>query len=105
MADTESTFVLSDSLFSTITSPLQRAQDIGAPKVTFVVIDVPAALNLLENVARAAFEEAGIGYELDAIAPGTADKTPQMQTIASGDTGVVFIIGNDAFCISAMNGL
>jgi branched-chain amino acid transport system substrate-binding protein len=32
--------------------------------------------------------------------------TPQMQKLASGNpNGTVFIIGNDAFCIAALNGL
>ncbi|ONH58923.1 branched-chain amino acid ABC transporter substrate-binding protein [Frankia sp. CcI49] len=104
LADAESTFILSDPTFGTITLPLRLAKDRHASKVTAVVIDVPAALNLVNNVAPKLFEKAGVGLEVVAVPPGTADMTPQMQRVADGG-GIVFIVGNDSFCISAMNGL
>ena len=40
------------------------------------------------------------------VALGTADMTPQMQKIVTENPkGVVFVLGNDTFCISAFNGL
>ncbi|CAI7974835.1 MULTISPECIES: ABC transporter substrate-binding protein [unclassified Parafrankia] len=105
LADGESTFILTDSSFAVIDLPVQLAEERDATKVTSVVIDVPAALNLVQNVAPALFEDAGIDFDLVPVPPGTADMTPQMQNVVDGDTGVVFIVGNDAFCISAMNGL
>jgi branched-chain amino acid transport system substrate-binding protein len=52
------------------------------------------------------FKDAGIGLDLIPIAAGTADMTPQMQKLTSSNpNGVVFVLGNDAFCIAAFNGL
>src|SRR5690606_22699227 len=69
-------------------------------------IDVPQALTSFESgAAQAVFDNAGLSYELVKIPPGTADMTSQMQEVASGDAGAVFIVGNDSFCISAIQGL
>ncbi|MBL7500570.1 ABC transporter substrate-binding protein [Frankia sp. CNm7] len=99
------TFTLGNPTFPTIQLPIQVAQDQGNKKVTTVVIDVPAALHSAQEVAPPLFEKAGIDYELVRVAPGTADMTPQMQQVAANGSDEVFIIGNDSFCISAMNGL
>ena len=105
LRDTGATFALSDSNAGIIDFPIQLAKDSGASKVSFVVIDVPGATSVLKTIAPPLFEEAGVEMELVAIPPGTADMNPQMQTLVNGDPGVVFILGNDAFCISALNGL
>ncbi|ONH23086.1 branched-chain amino acid ABC transporter substrate-binding protein [Pseudofrankia asymbiotica] len=99
------TFTLGNPTFSVIDLPIQVAKDEGNKKVTAVVIDVPAALHSAQEVAPPLFEKAGIGYELIRVAPGTADMTPQMQQVVSNKSDEVFIIGNDSFCISAMQGL
>ncbi|OHV30097.1 MULTISPECIES: ABC transporter substrate-binding protein [Pseudofrankia] len=99
------TFSLGNPTFPVIDLPIQVAKDQGNKKVASIVIDVPAALHSAQDVAPPLFEKAGIGYELVRVAPGTADMTPQMQQIADDGSDQVFIIGNDSFCISAMNGL
>ncbi|MBL7492748.1 ABC transporter substrate-binding protein [Frankia sp. AgB1.9] len=99
------TFSLGNPTFPIIDLPIQVAKDKGNKKVAAIVIDVPAALHSAQDVAPPLFKKAGIGYELVRVAPGTADMTPQMQKIASDGSDQVFIIGNDSFCISAMNGL
>ncbi|MCK9931695.1 ABC transporter substrate-binding protein [Frankia sp. Mgl5] len=105
LADRESTFVLGDPTYSVLQLPISLAAKLGVHKVTSVVIDVPAALHTAQDVAPKAFADAGLDYQLVTVPPGTADMTPQMQNIAEGDTGLVFVIGNDTFCISAFNGL
>ncbi|MDT3446279.1 MULTISPECIES: ABC transporter substrate-binding protein [unclassified Pseudofrankia] len=99
------TFSLANPTFPIIDLPIQVAKDKGNKKVTAIVIDVPAALHSAQEVAPPLFEKAGIGYELVRVAPGTADMTPQMQRVGSNGSDQVFIIGNDTFCISAINGL
>ncbi|OHV37102.1 branched-chain amino acid ABC transporter substrate-binding protein [Pseudofrankia sp. EUN1h] len=99
------TFSLGNPTFPVIDFPIQLAKDEGNKKVTSIVIDVPAALHSAQDIAPPLFAKAGIGYELVRVAPGTADMTPQMQQIVSNKSDEVFIIGNDSFCISAINGL
>ena len=105
ITDPDSTFVLSNPMAGVVGVPLSVAQDEGESKVTVVVIDVPAALSVYDTVAPAAFEEAGIDLEVVPVPPGTADMTPQMQEVVDSDPGVVEVVGNDTFCISAFQGL
>jgi branched-chain amino acid transport system substrate-binding protein len=105
LLDPDSTFVLSNPMAGVVGTPLSVAQDNDAPQVTVVVIDVPAALSVYDTVAPAVFEDAGIDLEVVPVPPGTADMTPQMQQVADSDPGVVEVVGNDTFCISAFQGL
>lgn len=99
------TFTLNDPTFAVIQMPIAVAKELGADSVTSVVIDVPAALESAEKTAPPLYEAAGLKYTLVKVPPATADMTAQMQQIANDNPGVVFVIGNDAFCIAAMNGL
>ena len=85
--------------------PLGVAEAEDADKIAFVVIDVPQAIEGLEGDVDTYTEAAGLEYEIVAIAPGTADMTSQMQDVVNGGADVVQVVGNDAFCIAAFNGL
>nr|WP_307874655.1 ABC transporter substrate-binding protein [Frankia nepalensis] len=105
LADKDSTFILSDPSAGPIGLPISVAKDKGYKKVTSIVIDVPAALGLETTVAPAKYKEAGLEHQLVRIPPGTADMTPQLGPVVADDPGMVFVLGNDSFCISAFNGL
>ena len=105
LADGETAFALVDVFAGLSDLPIGVAEDEGIEQVTAVVIDVPAATAFFEVLAPDIFDEAGIDLELVTVPPTQADMTPQMTEIASGDETVVHIIGNDSFCIAAMNGL
>ncbi|EFC86510.1 ABC transporter substrate-binding protein [Parafrankia sp. EUN1f] len=104
LGDPESTFILSDQFFPLITLPVKVAKDAGAKKVTVVAIDLPVTTGLYQ-VTRPIFEKQGVALDVVQIPAGTADMTPQMQRIVDGDPGIVQVVGSDAFCISAFNGL
>lgn len=105
LADTESTFTLGDPTYAILKMPIGLAKDKGVHKVTSVVIDVPAALDVVQRIAPKVFADAGLDYKLVTVPPGTADMTPQMQTAIDDDPGIVFVVGNDSFCISVFKGL
>ncbi|MCK9926489.1 ABC transporter substrate-binding protein [Frankia sp. Mgl5] len=104
LADGESTFALSDQFFPLVTMPIKVAKDEGAKKVTVIAIDLPVTTGLYQ-LTRPQFEKQGIALDVILVPPGTADMTPQMQSIVGGDPGIVQVVGSDAFCISAFNGL
>jgi branched-chain amino acid transport system substrate-binding protein len=67
---------------------------------------VPVALTSFESgAAEDILGNAGLEYELFPIPPGTADLTAQMQEIVNSGAGVVQVVGNDALCIAAYQGL
>ncbi|WP_420497635.1 ABC transporter substrate-binding protein [Parafrankia soli] len=104
LGDRESTFVLADQFFPLVTLPVKVAKDEGAKKVTAIAIDLPITKGLFQ-IIRPQLEQQGLALDVILIPPGTADMTPQMQSIISGDPGIVHVVGSDAFCISAFNGL
>ncbi|HLM29103.1 MAG TPA: ABC transporter substrate-binding protein [Acidimicrobiales bacterium] len=104
--DSETSFTMVNPLATLFGVPIAQAESEGTDKIAFVNIDVPQALTSFESgAAGTILENAGLEYELVKIPPGTADMTSQMQEVASSGAGVVYIIGNDAFCIAAIQGL
>jgi branched-chain amino acid transport system substrate-binding protein len=104
-ADPESTFTLFSAATTGIALPISVAESQSVDRIAFVVIDVPQALSIIEDFGGDILDDAGLDYDVVAIPPGTADMTAQMQQVASSDAGLVYVIGNDAFCIAAFNGL
>jgi branched-chain amino acid transport system substrate-binding protein len=104
MTDPDSTFILTSSFFGLADLPISVAKDAGVDKVDVVVIDIPVTTSFYRTVGPAYFEDQGVELNLIPVPPGTADMTAQMQAIADDDA-VVEVIGNDAFCIAAFNGL
>lgn len=108
LADPDSTFVFGAGTAGLVNLNIGAAKSAKpkAKKVTVVSIDVPAATDFYKTQAPAIFKDAGLDMELVPVAAGTADMTPQMQKVVSDNpNGVVFVLGNDSFCISAFNGL
>lgn len=106
LTDDQTSFVMANSLATLFGLPFSIAENEGVEQIAFVNIDVPQALTLFESgQADEMADNAGLEVELVKIPPGTADMTTQMQEIAGGDAGVVYIVGNDAFCIAAIQGL
>jgi ABC-type branched-subunit amino acid transport system substrate-binding protein len=104
LGDTENTFTFASPVASLVDIPIEAAEEAGVDKVTVVVIDVPAALEGYPK-HQLRYDEAGIELELVRVAPGTADMTPALQPVISGDPGLIQIVGNDTFCISAYQAL
>ncbi len=84
--------------------PIAVAESEDTKKIAFVVIDVPQAVEIIEQNGEI-LTEAGYEYELVRVPIGTADMTAQMQLVASSGAGVAHVVGNDAFCIAAFQGL
>jgi branched-chain amino acid transport system substrate-binding protein len=105
MSDPETSFVISNPLTTAFGLPISVAQDEGVDKVAFVVIDIPVAISLFESLGPQVMGNAGLDYELIEVPPGTADMTAQMGEVADSGAGVVQVVGYDAFCIGAFQGL
>jgi branched-chain amino acid transport system substrate-binding protein len=105
LLDSSVMFSLADPVAGLSDSPIEVAKENNLKKVTAVVVDVPAATSFYKTIAPDTFKKAGIDLEVIAIPPDQADMTPQMTQIANGGPTVVHIVGQDTFCISAINGL
>jgi branched-chain amino acid transport system substrate-binding protein len=106
LADPETSFTMVNPLATLFGVTIATAESEGTDQIAFVNIDVPQANESFESgAADAILGNAGLEYELVKIPPGTADMTSQMQQVAESGAGVVQIVGNDAFCIAAIQGL
>src|SRR5262245_6719838 len=104
--DAASTFMVANPRASLFGLPAGVAKKSKSKKVSAVVIDVPADKSFFKEQAATLFKQQGLDFELIAVPAGTADMTPQMQKLVSGNPkGTAFVVGNDAFCIAAFNGL
>lgn len=103
--DTKDMFIMDNPLASLVGAPAALAKSKHLDKVTEVVIDVPSATDFGKNSAPAFFAKEGMKFNMVAVPQGTADMTPQMQTLVSSNPGVVQIVGDDTFCTAALNGL
>jgi len=106
LSDSETSFVMVNPLATLFGVPIGVAESEDADTIAWVNIDVPVALTAFESgAADSILGNAGLEYELIKIPPGTADMTSQMQQAAASGAEVVHVIGNDAFCIAAYQGL
>jgi ABC-type branched-subunit amino acid transport system substrate-binding protein len=107
LEDTESTFILYDPNAQTVNLPLSVAKRAKAKKISVIVVDVPTATEIYDDSAtKRKFKKAGIDLDIIPVPLGAPDMTPQAQQIvANNPDGVVSIVGHDAFCIPALNGL
>jgi branched-chain amino acid transport system substrate-binding protein len=103
--DTKSSFLLINPVPTLFGLPISVAQSEHVDKIAFVLIDVPPALSAFNADGPEIIKNAGLEYDLVRVPPGTPDMTSQMQQIASSGAGVVHVVGNDTFCIAAIQGL
>jgi branched-chain amino acid transport system substrate-binding protein len=105
LADPETSFVISNPLTTAFGLPISVARDVGTDRVALVVIDLPVAVDLFESLGPPIMDDAGLDYDLIKVPLGTADLTSQMRDIVDSGAEVVQLVGNDALCIAAMQGL
>ena len=98
------TFILINSLAVFVT-PAAVATDAGLTNVAVVTIDVPAATDALNALVPIFYPNAGVQGNVVAVPPGTPDMTPQIQTAISNGAEMFGIIGDETFCISALQAL
>ena len=105
VADPNTTFIFSNgpALMQGFPSAVAKANK--SKKVSVVAIDVPAATSYFKNQGPADFE-AGPPNGVD---PGRGrdgrHDAADARLVSGNPDGIVFVIGNDAFCIAAFNGL
>ncbi len=101
------TFLFNNARASTIDGPLGLALDNHADVLSVISVDVPAAtINYTEGPGPQKFKDAGVKLDLIPVPIGTPDMTVQtQQLVRKNPDGAVNILGNDAFCIAALNGL
>ncbi|MFC3243549.1 ABC transporter substrate-binding protein [Gordonia humi] len=76
----------------------------GLKHTTGVSIGVPGAEGPTRQLGSIIWKNAGLGFNVVGMPPGTADMTPQI-TAGGADADNFFVIGNDSFCSSAFKAI
>jgi branched-chain amino acid transport system substrate-binding protein len=97
-------FVLTNGL-GALAGPPALLQQSGGKRAAVIEIDVPEAIGPVQQLGGAFYKNAGATMTAVPIPPGTADMTPQIQATLNKNPDQVSIIGNDTFCISAIEAL
>jgi len=98
-------FVLTNGIGTALAGPAGVAAAAGVKKAGILVIDVPAASGPVKQAAPIFYKNAGVTADVIAIPSGQADMTPQIQAGISAGDGAFAMVGNPAFCTSAIKAL
>ena len=88
-----------------IAAPIPLAQENGAERVGFIVIDVPAATGPISQIATPFYQKANVAFDMIPISPTVADMTPQIQQAISQGDELFTIAGGEAFAAGAIKAL
>ncbi|SHN18179.1 ABC transporter substrate-binding protein [Cryptosporangium aurantiacum] len=86
-------------------TPAAYAKQEKLSSAAIIVIDVPAASGPAKTLGPALFKNAGATADVVAIAPGTADMTPQIQAAQNKKPEMYFVLGDPTFCGSAIKAI
>ncbi|MCW2933962.1 MAG: hypothetical protein JWM19_4924, partial [Actinomycetia bacterium] len=76
----------------------------GYSKFAMLVSNVPAAIQGAQLFGSLVFKNAGVGYKVIPVNPGTADVTPQLQAAASWGAKAIGLTGDVTLCSSFLKG-
>jgi branched-chain amino acid transport system substrate-binding protein len=99
------TFVLTNGIGSALAGPAGIARDAGVKKMGILVTDVPAASGPVKAAAPLFYKNANVTADVIVVPVGQADMTPQVQAGVSAGDGAFAMVGNPAFCTSAIKAL
>ncbi len=100
-----SVFVLTNGIGTALAGPAGIAAAAGIKKAGILVTDVPAAAGPVSQAAPLFYKNAGVTADVITVPVGQADMTPQIQAGISNGDGAFAMVGNPAFCTSAIKGL
>lgn len=102
---TEGVYVLTYSPAATVTAPARYMAANGLESIAYIAIDSPGLVDALTERGEAEFAALGLEIAVLGVAPGTADMTPQVAAALQGHPDTVMVVGQPAFCISAITAL
>jgi branched-chain amino acid transport system substrate-binding protein len=100
----KNSYVLTNSL-SNFVGPAKFAQNAGSKRAAVVGIDVPGVTQPLKQIGSVFYKNAGVTLDIVPVPPGTPDMTPQIQTELSKNPDQIQVIGDAAFCTSALKAM
>ncbi|MGO8825259.1 MAG: ABC transporter substrate-binding protein [Acidimicrobiales bacterium] len=97
---TPGAFALQGGFPAILGAMAMQAKQEGYKKVALLVSNVPSVVQATEGIGGIVFKAAGVGLQVVAVNPGTADMTPQLESAVSGGASAVGEAGDVTFCSS-----
>ena len=97
---TPGAFALQGGFPAILGAMAMQAKQEGYKKVALLVANVPSVVQATEGLGGIVFKAAGVGLQVVAVNPGTADMTPQLESAVSGGASAVGEAGDVTFCSS-----
>jgi branched-chain amino acid transport system substrate-binding protein len=101
---TPGSFALTGGFPAALGSFALQAKQKGFAKMALLVENVPAAIEGAQVFGGLVFKNAGIGFKVIPVAPGTPDMTPQLQAAVSFGASAIGMVGDVTFCSSFLKG-
>jgi branched-chain amino acid transport system substrate-binding protein len=101
---TPGSYALTGGYPATLGAYALSAKTHGYSKFAMLVSNVPAAIQGAELLGSLVFKNAGVGYKVIPVNPGTADVTPQLQAAVSWGAKAIGLTGDVTLCSSFLKG-
>jgi len=101
---TPGSYALTGGYPATLGAYALSAKAHGYSKFAMLVSNVPAAIQGARLLGSLVFANAGVGYKVIPVNPGTADVTPQLQAAASWGAKAIGLTGDVTLCSSFLKG-
>ena len=101
---TAGSFALSGGFPAILGAYALQAKQKGFAKMAMLVENVPAAIQGAQVFGSLVFKNAGVGFKVVPVAPGTPDMTPQLQAAVSYGADAIGMVGDVTFCSSFLKG-
>jgi branched-chain amino acid transport system substrate-binding protein len=101
---TPGSYALTGGYPATLGAYALSAKAHGYSKFAMLVSNVPAAIQGAELLGSLVFKNAGVGYKVIPVNPGTADVTPQLQAAVSWGAKAIGLTGDVTLCSSFLKG-
>ncbi len=99
---TKNTYSLTGSIASFLGGIAAYAKQQQLKKVAIVAMNIPAVTDSLNTLGKLVFAKAGVQMKIVTVAPGSADVSPQIQTVISSGAQGMLVFGDSTICASSL---
>ncbi|MCW2530123.1 MAG: hypothetical protein JWM76_4983 [Pseudonocardiales bacterium] len=99
---TPNVFSLTGSIASFLGGIAEYSKEQGFKRVAVMGMNIPAVIQSLNTLGKLVFTKAGVDMQIVPVSPGSADLTPQIQTVIDGKADAMLVFGDATICAGAL---
>ncbi|WP_406274301.1 ABC transporter substrate-binding protein [Nocardia sp. NBC_00881] len=98
-------YVMTNTLGAVVAVPATYAKEHNIQRVAILTMDVPSSVEPLRQIGAMVYGNAGVTPDIVPVPPGTPDQTPQVQAALNNHAQMFHVLGDPAFCTSALKAM